>query len=202
VSGHLGHYARFFPRGMSVVLVALLAACAQPLPPAPQFSLTFDHLAPIRLAVAEVSIVENYTPPLRAPNIEHRLAVSPAQAARQWADDRLVAIGADRRAQFVIDVAEVIETDLPVQTGVRGAVTADQSKRYDATLGVTLEIRDDRGFRLAFASAEATRSQTVSEDVTVREREEILFRLVEALTADLNQALEAQIDEFLSAYRG
>ena len=66
---------------------------------------------------------------------------------------------------------------------------------------VTVEIRNDRGFRQAFATASAERSQTVPEDLTVNERRAIQFRLVEDLMADLDQALEAKIAEFLSAYR-
>ncbi len=183
-----------------VGLLLFLASCAQPLPPSPKLELTYSHLGQIRLDVAEVEIVENYVPPLREPNVEHLIPVSPAQATRQWATDRLFAAGTGRRAHFVIDQAEVIETNLPVETGVRGALTVDQSRRYDAVIGVVLEIRDDRGFRLAFASAKAVRSQTISENLTLRERDLLLYQMVEALIADLNRELEGKIDEFLSAY--
>ena len=59
---------------------------------------------------------------------------------------------------------------------------------------------NDRGFRLAFATARAERSLTVSEDLTLNERNAIQFRLVEDLMTDLNRALETKVAEFLSAY--
>ena len=189
-------------RAFAVVALAagLLTACAQTPPPDPLPELTFAQLGKIQLNVASVEIVESYIPPLRGPNIEHLFPLSPTQAARRWSEDRLTALGTEGRAQFVIDTASVTETVLPVEKGLRGAVTVDQASRYDATLVVTLEIRNDRGFRLAFATARAERSTTVPEDLTLNERNAIQFRLVEGLMADLNEALEARIREFLSAY--
>ena len=178
----------------------VLAACAQTPPPHPLPDLTFSQLGKIQLNVASVEIVENYIPPLRGPNIEHLFPLSPTQAARRWSEDRLSALGTKGRAQFFIDTASVVETVLPVEKGLRGAVTVDQASRYDATLVATLEIRNDRNFRLAFATARAERSLTVPEDLTLNERNAIQFRLVEDLMADLNAALESKIAEFLSAY--
>lgn len=184
-----------------VLGAGLLAACAQTPPPEPLPELTFAHLDSIKLNVASVEIVENYVPPLRGPNIEHLFPQPPSQVARRWAEDRLRALGTEGRAQFVIDTASVVETRLKVEKGLRGAVTIDQATRYDATLTVTLEIRNDRGFRQAFATASAERSQTVPEDLTVNERWAIQHQLVEDLMIDLNATLEAKIAEFLSAYR-
>lgn len=196
------HFSRTTRVLAAMVLGAgLLAACAQTPPPEPLPELTFAHLDSIKLNVASVEIVENYVPPLRGPNIEHLFPQPPSQVARRWAEDRLRALGTEGRAQFVIDTASVVETRLKVEKGLRGAVTIDQATRYDATLTVTLEIRNDRGFRQAFATASAERSQTVPEDLTVNERRAIQHQLVEDVMIDLNATLEAKIAEFLSAYR-
>lgn len=196
------HFSRTTRVLAAMVLGAgLLAACAQTPPPEPLPELTFAHLDSIKLNVASVEIVENYVPPLRGPNIEHLFPQPPSQVARRWAEDRLRALGTEGRAQFVIDTASVVETRLKVEKGLRGAVTIDQTTRYDATLTVTLEIRNDRGFRQAFATASAERSQTVPEDLTVNERRAIQHQLVEDVMTDLNATLEAKIAEFLSAYR-
>jgi hypothetical protein len=196
------HFSRTTRVLAAMVLGAgLLAACAQTPPPEPLPELTFAHLDSIKLNVASVEIVENYVPPLRGPNIEHLFPQPPSQVARRWAEDRLRALGTEGRAQFVIDTASVVETRLKVEKGLRGAVTIDQATRYDATLTVTLEIRNDRGFRQAFATASAERSQTVPEDLTVNERRAIQHQLIEDVMIDLNATLEAKIAEFLSAYR-
>ena len=186
--------------GLLVMAGALLAACTQTVPPTRAPEVTFAHLEKIRLNAGSLEIVENYVPPLRGPNIEHLLPVSPTEAARRWANDRLAALGSEGGARFVIDTASVVETKLPVEKGLRGAVTVDQSARYDAVLAVTVEIRNDRGFRLAFATARAERSRTISENLTVSERQAIQFALVEELIAALNTELEVKIAEFLSGY--
>ncbi|NQV81008.1 MAG: hypothetical protein HQ495_10680 [Alphaproteobacteria bacterium] len=188
------------PLAWLALACSLLAACSQTVSPDPLPELTFSHLGKIRLNVASVEIVENYVPPLRGPNIEHSLPMSPTDAARRWSVDRLVAMGTEGSAKFVIETASIVETKLPVEKGLRGAVTVDQAERYDAILVVTLEIRNDRGFRLAFATARAERSETIPENLTLREREAIQFELVESLVSDLNGELEAKIAEFLSAY--
>ena len=180
--------------------VSFLAACALAPPPDPLPELTFAHLDKIQLNVASVEIVESYIPPLRGPNIEQLFPLSPSQAARRWSEDRLTALGTDGRAHFVIDTASVVETVLPVERGLRGTVTVDQASRYDATLVVTLEIRSNRGFRLAFATASAERSLTVSENLTLNELNAVQFRLVKDLMTDLNGTLETKVAEFLSAY--
>jgi hypothetical protein len=190
------------PRAFAAISLAvgLLAACAEVSPPNPLPELTFAQLDKIQLNVASVEIVESYIPPLRRPNIEQFFPVSPSQVARLWSEGRLAALGTEGRALFIIDTASVVETLLPVEKGLRGAVTVDQASRYDATLVVTLEIRNNRGFRLAFATARAERSLTVAEDLTLNERNMIQFRLVEDLMNDLNVALETKVAEFLSAY--
>lgn len=176
-----------------------LAACATP-PPAPRFpELTFTHLPPIRLDATSLEIVDAYTPPLTAPNIEHRMPVAPAAAARRWAQDRLVPAGDAGRITVTIEDASVTETVLPRTRGVRGTVTTDQSERYDARLFVRVAIANPGG--IGEVSAEATRSRTVLEGLSLNDREKVWFEITEALIGDLNVELENAIDDFLARFR-
>lgn len=188
-------------KALATMAVAFaVVSCAQPLPSDPLPELTFAHLEPIELAVGSIEIVEVYIPPLKAPNVEHTFSISPQDAARRWAEQKLRAVGGDGQARFLIQDAAVVETALETEEGIRGAFTTNQSERYDATIEVTLEIRDDRGFQRAFATARAERSQTVPEDLTVRERQIAFFELTEGLMADLIAELETQVGQHLSTY--
>lgn len=191
-----------FPTRRGVLAAAiLLAACTQAPPPTRFPQLTYAHLGAIRLDVSAVEIVDAYRPPLREPNVEHRMPVAPAAAARRWAEDRLAATGqSQRRAVFTIENGAVTETALARQGGVRGALTVDQSERYDATLAVRLEIFDVNGRRLAIAEAEARRSRSVPEDITLAAREKVWFAMTESLLDDLNGELDSSIRQYLGTY--
>jgi hypothetical protein len=191
----------FFRRNWIVAAALLLAACADAPPPTNFPRLTYSHLGAFVLEVSEIEIVDAYQPTLRAPNVDHLMPVAPAAAARQWARDRLKTAGSSgRRAVFTIDDGAVTETPLRRKTGVRGVLTVDQSERYDAVLAVRLEIFDIAGRRVGVAEANARRSRSVPEDITLNVRDKIWFSITESVTNDLNAELDRAIPQFLGQY--
>ena len=181
-------------------VAAALAACETP-PPRPTFpELTWTHLQPFSLDVAEIEITSDYAPPLAAPHVEHLFPTPPLRAAERWARDRLRAAGVQGRAVVIIADARVIETRLQGLGGLTGLFTTEQAERYDAAVEVVIEIRSDRGYLDGRVRARAERSLTVPEDLTLNEREQVWFELVEALMADLNAELEANIQEHLQRF--
>lgn len=182
-------------------LGAILAACTT-VATAPGFpDLTYSHLPPLRLDVSSIEIVDAYSPPLREPNVEHRSPAQPATAATRWAQDRLVAAGnRGKRAVYTVKDASIIETKLEPTKGLKGVFTKDQSERYDAKLAVELTIFDATGSQRGRATATATHSRTVPENVTLNERERIWFQMVEGMMADLNRELEKAINQSLSPF--
>lgn len=184
-----------------VATLALLSACTN-VPPATKFpQLTYAHFGKFDLDVARIDIVDAFKPPLAPPHVEHLMPVAPAAAARRWAQDRLLATGTpDRRAVFTIVDAAVTEVPLKRQGGVRGALTVEQSERYDAVLSVRLEVLDATGRRLGVAEAKATHSRSVPEDITLAARDKVLFGITESLMQDLNGQLDHSIRQYLFPY--
>lgn len=184
-----------------VAAALLLAACSDAPPPTKFPQLTYAHLGAFVLDVSEIEIVDRFRPTLRSPNIEHLVPVPPAKAARQWARDRLKSTGSSgRRAVFTIDNGAVTATQLKRQSGLRGALTVDQSERYDAVIAVRLEIFEANGRRGGIAEANAQRSRSVPENITLDARDKIWFSITETLTNDLNAEMERVIAQFLGAY--
>ncbi len=184
-----------------VAAALLLAACSDAPPPMKFPQLTYSHLGKIVLDVSKIEIVDHFRPTLRPPHIEHLVPVSPAKAAQQWARDRLKLTGlSGRRAVFTIDNGAVTATPLKPQSGLRGAFTVDQSKRYDAVIRVRLEVFEANGRRGGVAKANVQRSRSVPENITLDARDEVWFSITEKLTKDLNMELERSIGQFLGAY--
>jgi hypothetical protein len=180
-----------------------IAACATPTPQNARFAeLTYGHLGRLRLDVATIEVRSAYQPTLSPPSVEHLFPIAPEHVMRRWAADRLAATGAPgRRAVFTIRDARVTETKLARTQGIAGAFTRDQTERYDMTLEATLEIGGDRPeLGRGAITAKSSRARTVSEGITVNERERIWYELLEAAMNDLNAELERQIREKLGLF--
>ena len=82
-----------FLRSLGLALLAMtLASCDTP-PKRQSFpEITFQHLQPFRLDVARVQIVDGYQPDPGA-DIGGQFPEAPTAVARQWAQDRLAAVG-------------------------------------------------------------------------------------------------------------
>lgn len=176
-----------------VAVVFLLTGCATEVqkPGFPQIS--FAHLQPISLNVARIEVENRYVSPATRPNVEHEFPVSPAAAASNWGRDRLRAVGPSGVARVIVRRASVVEVPLKRTTGVTGAFTRDQSERYDAIIDMMVELRDADGNVRVTAESTAKRSRSVSENISLNEREKIWFEMTETMMADLNTALENQI---------
>lgn len=189
---------------LKIVAMALLiglAAC-DTAPPRPTYpDIRFTGAPPIRLAVSAVDVGSEYKPTFRPPHVEHLFPVPPAQAAENWAHDRLQSGGGSARARFTIQDASVIETELPKKSeGISGAFKKEATERYDATLRATLAILDARGLPLRTVTVKAMRSQSVIEGITPNERDQTWYDMTKALMTDFDQQMSAEISANLGGY--
>lgn len=180
----------------ALVLAAALAACATP-PEENRFAqLTYDHLPAIKLDVAGIRVVDAYQPPLEPPYIEHEVPVKPADAAQNWARDRLVATGEDRTAVFTVETASITEERLETEGGISGLFTSEPTERYEARIRVRLQV-GGTGDEIA---VEARRTTSVMEGASLNDRERAWYELVEKTMNDLNAQLETSIRKHLARY--
>ena len=187
-------------RGAALAAAVALAACQTP-DPTPSYSdITFAHLAPIKLDVADVDYVDSYVPPRAPPNVEHLFPVRPAVVARRWAGERILPVGVTRIARITLVDARVVETALDTGGGLEGAFTTDQSERYDATVELHIEIVNSLGNVEGQAKAVAHRARTVPEDITLNERDQVWFELTEAVMRELDTEITATITRYLAKY--
>ena len=179
----------------------LLAACETP-PRQNDFpELTYQHLPPIKFDVAAVDIEQAYRSPGQPPHVEHLFAMTPADAAANWARDRIQPVGTQRRMRFIVTEASVVEVPLSIEEGFQGALVLEQSERYEARLVVEAQVIDAGGRMEGRATAKAERTITVAENISLRERERIWFKLTENVMNDLGAQLEVTLSKVFAAHR-
>lgn len=188
---------RFALVALSAVLGLALAACETPVQVQKFPEMTFTHLTPINLDVANVEVVARYQPPMKTPNVDHLVPTPPIKALRRWAADRLKAVGRSGTAQLVIHAASIIETPLEKKTGFTATFTKQQAQRYDFLIEASLEVVDGR--RRGRAEARVTRFTTLREDASLNERDRIWFKEMEAMMADFNAEMEKNALQYLGA---
>lgn len=177
-----------------------LSACEMH-PPMGDFpELSYSNLAPLRFDVASVEVEQAYQPASEPPHVELLFPVRPGDAAANWGRDRLQAVGKTRRMRYIVREAPVTETALETKGGLTGAMTTEQSARYDAHLLVEVEIYDDSGWKEASAMARVARSITVPENATLHERETTWYQLTEKLMNDMNVQLEDTLKRIFFRY--
>ncbi|MDD9877562.1 MAG: hypothetical protein OXR84_09005 [Magnetovibrio sp.] len=182
------------------VAAFIVAGCETPVETQRLPELTFSHLPVFQLDVAAVQIKHAYKAPLKAPHVEHLLPVAPAQALEQWAKDRIKAVGTSGVAVLVIEDARATETQLAKDTSLKGKFTKQQSHRYDMRVRASLELSDRVGNKRASAGANASRSVTVREDVTLNEREKTWFTTVDQMMRDFNREMDSNVRRYMGRW--
>jgi hypothetical protein len=189
---------RPFQKVLGLAILALaLVSCDTP-PKRQSFpEITFQHLQPFRLDVANVRIVDAYQPDPGA-DIGSQFPEAPDAVARQWAEDRLIAVGQQGEAIYTILLAKATQTPLRRSQGMSAMTHKDQSDRYDLAITVNLEVRS--GGKSGALTAQAARSQTVIEDMTLNQREAVLFNLLDVTMKDVNAQMEKLVPHYLGGF--
>ena len=181
-----------------IFLILILPACTSTSGHLPD--LTFKHLAPITLRVSEVQITSVVRNSTQSPNVGHRFPMSPEQALKRWAQDRLQVTGARGIARFTILHAEATEKKLTKDETLTGLFKQQASEQYDSTVKARLEIIDSRGIKRAQVTAGATWRQNIREDTSLADRRRIWLELVEKLITRFNSEMERSIQRFMTEY--
>lgn len=184
----------------AVVLALSVSGCDTPAPQQRLPQLSFSHLQPFRLNVGRVEVATEYQSPMRDPNVEHVMPLSPEAAVKRWVQDRLQPVGTQNAVRVVIRDASVIEVPLRVEKGVAGMFKEQPSERYDASLEMVIQGLDERNLPRAEIIARSKRSRSVREGITLNERDRVWFEMVEEMMRDLNDQLQGLIPEYMNQF--
>ena len=195
-----GRFDRVGLTAAALLAVAVIAVgCEVPLPSRDSTAPSFAHLPPLVFDLARIEVVERGAAP-HPSDVDHLFPIPPAVAARLWVEDRLRASGHVGVLRVTIDEASARSTPFATNKNLEGLLTEEQAERIDARLRVTIEAIDGNGEVNGSATAEAERSRTLPEGITLAERERHYDEIVGALLHDYNTSQEQAIRKYLGLY--
>ncbi len=165
-------------------------------------SLALD-LPQLSLEVAELQIVPAFAPPPDRAHVESTVPFAPTAALEAWAKTHVAAKGKAGVALIVIRDASVTATKLkPNLDTIRDWFRRQPIERFDATLELELQIRDDDGRLRAMAITRATHARYLMDNWRDLERERIehLQMLTDEIVAAALTQLEREARDKLARY--
>ncbi|MGI4747201.1 MAG: hypothetical protein ACRYFY_14345, partial [Janthinobacterium lividum] len=163
----------------SLTAILLLAGCGGDSHPEPVFKQpSYSYLTPLRINVGQIR-VEDHVPPPTGPNdLGPNAPVSPDQALKQMAQDRLVAAGNSGTAVFTIDQA---------------SITGQQGGALDGALAVHLDIVSNGGGHAGYAEAHVSRQFVPGSNSDNDGVKAELYNLTTQMMQDMNVEFEFQL---------
>lgn len=186
--------------GFGAAGLGLLSGCETAPPPRRFAQITFRYAPPIQLSVGAVEVQVPWQAPVGGGHAELEMPVDPVATAARWGTDRLAAAGGSGKATVSVLEMSVVETQLKTKTGITGAFTTDQSERYDMRLIMRVQASDPARGATAETTVSAERSQTVLEGITLAEREDIWYGMIEKLMGEMDTRLTASIRQDMPAF--
>ena len=185
--------------GAATLAVGAIVTACQPPPSYESEPLSFAALPPLVFDLGRIKVVERRSAP--HPNdVDHLFSTPPAVAARLWAEDRLRTSGHLGVLRVTIEEASARSTPLATNKDLEGLLTEEQAERIDLRLRVTIEAIDASGEVNGSATADARRSRTLLEGITLAERERTYDEVVKALLHDYNASQVKAIRQYLGLY--
>ena len=197
VRGRLGRM------GLEIVMllgVAAIAVGCEIAPPRHESTPpSFAALPTLVFDLGRIEVVERPAAP-HPDDVVHLFPTPPAVAIGLWVTDRLRASGTIGVLRVTVDEASARSTPLTTNTDFEGLFTEEQAERLDLRLRVTIEAIDASGQVNGSATADARRSRTLPEGITLTERERLYDETVKALLHDYNASQEQAIRQYLQLY--
>ena len=161
--------------------------------------MTFAHLAPIPLNVGERQIVEMPSSG-GVVGLGTPVPVTPREAITRWAERRFRPVGYIGLVEIVMFQASIADIPLARSDGLDAVFRVEQSEEYQVKLDVQVAVSGLPNASPGVVRAQVERSRTVAEDVTLQQRDDVAFALVEDAMAALDAELTAQISASFGPY--
>lgn len=183
------------------VLMLVLTACQTAPAQMSQTTMTFSHLAPISLDVAQIEVYDEFESVYKAPFVDFQFPIPPLKAVHQWVNDRMQPNGRSNLLRVTIVDASVKEVRLPKRSGFMDWFYVEPSERYEGHLLVKMDVLGGgRALSESSITIEVARNQSALESASLADREALYIQLTQDLMQLFNLEAERQINAHFSRY--
>ena len=184
-----------------VALVVLVTGCANSVPPPMAYpDLTWQHKQPITFLAFEREVIDQSgdTAPVQFGR-PLTLPIDPALQLRNWFNQRLALSQGGYGLRLVIEQASVTREKLPREQGLAGLFTDELQYRVTLDLKARVEVRTATG-TVGKVRSNVTRTAGLRESLSLAEREDLLYELIDAGMRDLDAEMERHIRTFFGKF--
>jgi hypothetical protein len=181
-------------RFLAIALLALLAACAST--PPPSVKPEADTSPPVKLDVLTVVVLDRSNTLLAdTPYATNNFEPTIANALRQWATQKFVAVGSTGEAIIVIRDASLKAEPIPHPDSW---FTREQTSKYAGHAEIEIDVsrRNDHGQ----VTADAVQVESLPEDPTPVERQNAYYKVLNAVVTEIGANLRGGIHDHLMGF--
>lgn len=151
----------------------------------------YRNLPELHLNVAKIATESLYDSRTDLPNVEGLSSYPLKKMVMMWLDDTVSADGSSGWINVQIIDASIREEKLEKKPGLSGLFSIDQTEIYHSHIQLLFQINfpDYR----SEISVESSAAQSVDENATLRDREQVWVRLGEKMIAEIDQSLRTKI---------
>ena len=184
---------------LSIVLTFLCViavGCSSTTPESkPMPSLTFEHVKPLSLNVANVEIVNEYSTQEKQNDFSSSFPTPPDIALRRYADNKLKAAGDADTLKFVIEGANVKRSLVLPAGKFTSWMGINKKDLYEVDLRIRMFTYNDQGSQSDHSILNLRRSIAIPQRYSVADKEHEKFMFLEMLMKDVDDAVTKALDE-------
>lgn len=181
----------------ALLAAAVLAGCVSPVAAPTPERMDYSRAGAVQVNVAKVEFHNEYNPQPGGNNIEYTFKVTPAAAARQLVEEKLVAGGFEKILRVTVEDASVLREVLPesekglLEKGIFGAFATGPAEQLTGRVALRFEMVAENApdIILGRASLVADRQTTVAGNASLAAREQAYHNLTQAMMNDIATGL-------------
>ena len=181
--------------------LAFTTACVTPLPKSSD-PLNYQTMSPIRLDVAELSVVNEDMTNSDTRELSGKYGKNPEDTLRDWLANRVVTAGTQGVMNVAIHSANVSVKKLNPEKGINTYFTREQDQVWTATLSATISLAGSvHQYPPAQINISVQASRSIMEKSNAYEKKSAYQDLMNDLISQFNTQAEKQFQTYFNAYR-
>lgn len=150
--------------------------------------MSFNHLQPYPLYVASYEIFT--TPQTDTIQLPEGFVANPVTITHDYFTNRFHETGTQGKLSVVIDNATIKHSIQKSESSVGAFIGVDHYDVYDITMLIKLDVFEVKGYQKQENKIRVSRSVSVSEHVSLAERERIQMQALDALMDDVDEGVK------------